>query len=195
MFEILALLVLLAWVVFSIWLAARVTRLVRHGTLKVLIFVLLAPLLAALPLADEIIGKFHFDRLCKEAEEIKIYTTLAAGVEFYFPDERWKLSDPSLPFAEVRRLGDLYEKLVRYENKSFDVVSITIPISAFETRIYSRKNNVLLASYKTYGTRGGWLSRGSEKPIIVRNICWPPAVDRDLRQRISTLNKSSGEKQ
>lgn len=174
MYEILALLVLLAWVVFSIWLAARVTRVVRRGALKALIFLVLAPVLSALPLADEIIGKFQFDRLCGEAEQVKICRTIPVGEELYFSDGRWRLSSsPPLTLNESNQRQSIYESLVRHERIELEIIGIAMPISGRETRIFDRKTGQLLASYRIYSTRGGWISRSFEKPIVVKDQCLP----------------------
>ena len=84
------LVLLLGWIVFSLWLASRLARVSRHGALKLLAFVLVGSLLAAVPWLDEIVGKFQFDQLCQEATEVKIYASIPVGEEFYFPDGRWR---------------------------------------------------------------------------------------------------------
>lgn len=194
MYEILVLLVLLAWVVFSIWLAARITRVVRLGVLKALTFLVLAPGLSALPLADEIIGKFQFDRLCEEAKDVKIFATKPVGEELYFPDGRWRLTSvPRLPFEEFNRMQAIYESMIRYERTDLQVSGDTIPIHGFETRIFDRETEQLLASYRIYGTRGGWLSRGFEKPAIVKDQCLPEGFG-SVGQRILPYRKEGDTK-
>lgn len=174
MFEILVLLVLLAWVVFSIWIAARVTRVVRRGALKALVFLVIAPVLSMLPLADEIIGKFQFDRLCEEAKDVKIVATIPVGEELYFPDGRWRLSSsPPLPLNESNHRQSIYESLVRHERIELEIIGIAMPISGRETRIFDRKTGQLLASYRIYSARGGWISRSFEKPTVVKDQCLP----------------------
>ena len=194
MFEILALLVLLAWVVFGMWLASRTARLVRHGLLKALTFILAAPIFAALPLADEIVGKFQFDRLCEEAKDIKFYATIPVGEELYFPDGRWRLSSsPRLEFRELNRVQAIYESFVRYESTELQISGITMPIGGAETRIFDRKTGRLLASYRIYGTRGGWISRSFEKPAVVRDQCLPEGFG-SVGQRILPYRKDGGTK-
>jgi len=161
MYEIFVLLVLLAWIAFSIWLAARVTRMVRLKVLKALIFLVLAPVLSALPFADEIVGKFQFDRFCDDARDVKIFATIPVGEELYYPDGRWRLSSsPPMPLTESNYRQSIYESLVRYERSDLDIIGIAMPISGRQTRIFDRKTGQLLASYLVYSTRGGWISRG-----------------------------------
>jgi len=194
MYEILVLLVLLAWVVFSIWLAARITRVVRLGVLKALTFLVLAPGLSALPLADEIIGKFQFDRLCEEAKDVKIFATKPVGEELYSSDGRWRLgSVPRLPFQEFNRTRAIYEAIVRSELTQTQVSGYAIPITLVETRIFDRETEQLLTSYRIFGTRGGWLSRGFEKPAIVRDQCLPQSFG-TVSQRILPFRKNEGAK-
>lgn len=184
MYEILVLLVLLAWIVFSIWLAARVARMVRRGALKALIFLVLAPVLSALPLADEIIGKFQFDRLCREAEEVTILATLPVGQELYFPDGKWRLSSsPRLASKEYNEVKKILESVIRSQTSGPVTISAWIPINEYEERIYDRDGR-LLATYRHYGTRGGWLSRRGEKPAIVRDQCFPRGFGPEMMQRI-----------
>lgn len=194
MFEILALLVLIGWVVLSIWLAARITRVVRQGALKALIFLVLASVLSALPLADEIIGKFQFDRLCEEAKDVKIFATKPVGEELYFPDGRWRLSSsPPLPLNESNHRQSIYESLVRYERNELEIIGIAMPISGRETRIFDRKTGQLLASYRLYSTRGGWISRSFEKPTIVKDQCLPESFG-SVGQRILPYRKGGDNK-
>jgi hypothetical protein len=194
MYEILGLLVLLAWIAFSIWLAARVTRVVRQGASKVLIFLVLAPILSALPLADEIIGKFQFDRLCEEAKDVKIFATKPVGEELYYPDGRWRLSSsPPLPLNESNYRQSIYESLVRYERSELDIIGIAMPISGRETRIFDRKTGQLLASYRIHSTRGGWISRSFEKPIVVKDQCLPESFGA-VGQRILPYHKGGDSK-
>jgi len=184
MFEILALLVLLAWIVCSIWFAARIARVARYGALKALIFIVLASVFAVLPLVDEIIGKIQFDRLCKEAEEVKIYGTIPVGTDLYYSDGRWRLGgNIALPFEEFKQVRATYDSLVVWESAQVARESEAIPIAESETRIVNRKTIMLLASFRSYSTRGGWLSRNFEKPALVRDQCLPPTF-RNIDQRI-----------
>jgi hypothetical protein len=138
------------------------------------VFFFLTLVLLALPWSDELVGKLQFDGLCKDAEEVKIYGTKPVGEELYFSDGRWRLtSSPSLPLSEFNRAQAIYDSLVRYERADIKVSGITMPIGGSETRIFDREADRLLASYRIYHTRGGWISRGSEKPSIVRDQCLP----------------------
>lgn len=146
------------------------------------ILLLLVPVIVLAPVADEIIGKVQFDRLCDEASEVKVFSTLPAGQELYFPDGRWRLGGSPPPnAAEHRRIESLLAVL-RYESTGEQIAGTIIPIKKSEHRVYDRRTGQLLASYLSYHTRGGWLNRwGSENPAIVRPQCFP---DGDPAQRI-----------
>lgn len=192
MFESLVSLILLTWAVFSIWIAVRIARVVRLRALKALTFLVLAPGLATLPLGDEIIGKFQFDRLCEGAKDVNIVATVPVGEELYFVDGRWRLGGTTaLPFDEFRRVRAVYDSLVLWESTQVARHSEVIPISESETKIFDRKTRTLLASFRSYGTSGGWLSRNFEKPILVRDQCLPPSF-KNIDQRILPFIGSSG---
>jgi len=127
-----------------------------------------------LPWADEIVGKLQFDRLCSDAIDVNIYGTIPIGEALYLPDGRWRLSSiPPLPLDEFNRRQAILESLIKYENTELQTSSIGIHIGGRETRILSKKDDRLLASYRIYGTRGGWISQNFEKPTFVRDQCLP----------------------
>lgn len=141
-------------------------------------FVLLASALVVLPFADEIIGKFQFDRLCVDAGEANIHATIPVGEELYLPNGRWRLASgsPPLPLEEFKRVRAIYDSFVRWDSTQVARTAEVIPISEVQTRIYDRKTGDLLATFRSYGTTGGWVSRRFEKPVLVRDQCMPPAL-------------------
>jgi len=149
-----------------------------------------ASVLLVFPWIDEFVGKLQFDRLCKEAEDVRIHGTKSVGEELYFPDGRWRLtSSPPLPLDEFNRTRSIYESLVRYEQNDLSIIGTTMPISGSEIRIFDRKAGRLLASYRIYNTRGGWISRDFEKPSIVQDQCLPNGFG-SVGQRILTYRKA-----
>ena len=185
---------LIVWCVIAIVLARALSRLIKSGWMRNIAFLVLVPVVFLLPLVDELIGKFQFDRLCDEAKDIKIFATIPVGEEFYFPDGRWRLSSsPPLEFIERNRVEAFYETLVRYESIELPVSVTTMPINGRETRVFNRKTGRLLASYRIYGTRGGLVSRGFEKPAIVRDQCLPLSFG-SMDQRILLFKKLGGDK-
>jgi len=108
---------LLLWIAVSgglAWLAARLlTRRSSKPWLRPLLAMLLLPLIFMVPLADEIIGKFQFDRLCEEAKEVKVYATHPVGEELYTPEGKWRGSDTG---DDVFRLSEIKKRIVRWDS-------------------------------------------------------------------------------
>lgn len=163
----------LIWLLASIALARLIGRGVPREGARFLVTVLLAPTLFVLPLADEILGKPQFDRLCEEAKEIKIHRTIPMGNELYLPDGKWRRSEREIPLLEAQRIDGLMEGLVRNEHGKSTVVPGWIPMFAYETKIFDRRDGRLLASYKHFSTPGGWIGRRLEKPLLVKDQCFP----------------------
>jgi hypothetical protein len=173
MFGLIVLALLLIWLFASIGFARWIGRRVPQQRIRFVLTVLLAPIFFVLPLADEIIGKLQFDRLCEDAREIKIHGTIPMGEELYSSGGEWRRSDRDIPLHEAQRIDRVTEGLVRYDNGKPTVVPGWIPMLAYETKIFDRRDGRLLASYKFFSTSGGWISRRLEKPLVVRDQCFP----------------------
>lgn len=173
MFGVMALALILVWLFACIALARGICRGVSHKGVRSFVSVMLAPTLIALPLADEILGKLQFDRHCEEAKEIKIHGTIPMGKELYLPGGEWRRSDRDIPVVEAQRIDELTKTLVREEHSKSTVLPGWIRMFAHETKIFDRRNGRLLASYKFFSTPGGWIGRRLEKPLIVRDQCFP----------------------
>lgn len=193
MHGLIAILLIVLWLGASVFIAQWIGKTMSSPRLRVVVTALLIPLLFVAPLADEIIGKFQFDKLCKEAEEIKIYGTMPVGEELYTADGRWRLGIRPSSLEELNRVENVYKSLVRNESVGPTQVEAVIPIRTYEHRIYNKRADQLLASYRSYGTSGGWLSRySSEVPLLVRDQCFPPGWGMDLTRRILPFQKPTG---
>lgn len=111
------------------------------------------PIVVAAPLADEIIGKYQFDKLCREAA-IEIRGTLPAGEELYTADGEWRLATRSLPLEQYKQIEAAYKSLVRDENFGPKKVPAVIPIRMYEHRIHNNITGEILASYQHYASSG-----------------------------------------
>lgn len=176
MFEILALLLLVAWVIFSVAIALRTARVAHSLPLRLLVIALLAPSIAVLPIVDEIVGKFQFDRLCSRAMGVTIYGTIPVGEELYGAGGKWRLSPSNSLSEEYKKAKNEYDSLIRWNVVQTARTTEFIPISQTETKIYARKTGVLLAEVHSFGTSGGWISRKLEKPLLVRDHCVPESL-------------------
>jgi hypothetical protein len=184
MFGLIAMALILIWLLASIALARWIGRWVPREGVRFLVTVVLVPTLFVLPLADEILGKPQFDRLCEEAKEIKVHGTIPMGKELYLPGGKWRRSDRDIPLLEAQRIDGLMEGLVRDEHGKSTVVPGWIPMFAYETKIFDRRDGRLLASYKHFSTPGGWIGQRLEKPLIVKDQCFPENFG------TTTLNKA-----
>ena len=190
---------LLLWIAVSgglAWLAARLlTRRSSKPWLRPLLAMLLLPLIFMVPLADEIIGKFQFDRLCEEAKEVKVYATHPVGEELYTPEGKWRGSDTG---DDVFRLSEIKKRIVRWDSDSSfpEIVPASIPIKKHHTKIYDETDGRLLAEWDSYGTSGGWLSQNFEVPFFVRQQCFPSLFEsRKLEQTLMPFKSNQGAKQ
>ena len=186
---------LLIWIAVSGGLAWLIARLLTSQSsrpwLRPLLAMLLLPLIFMAPLADEIIGKFQFDRLCDEAKEAKIYATHPVGEELYMPDGSWRRDHIETlrrngqvegTREEIDRLQRVYESLIRYSAEPTipEEVPAAITIRRHHYKIYDKTDGRLLAEFDQYGTSGGWLSRNFETPFLVRPQCEPTLFAKGL---------------
>lgn len=184
---------ILIWIAVVVLLAWLATVRVKNSALRAILVTLAVPLSFILALADEIVGKVQFDRLCEEAKEVKIYATIPVGEELYTPEGKWRLG---MATAEASRLGEIVESLVRWDHGGTPpyVISGAIVIYQFETRLYDRKADRLLAEWLVYSTPGGWLSSQFEMPLLVDPRCDPPATKGwGGVERVLSFKSSKGE--
>jgi hypothetical protein len=147
------------------------------------------------PVADELIGKFQYDRYCKESEGMEIYGTIPVGEGLYTEDGKWKLSNGSLPISESNRLQVILDSIVRWEVGKNEEAPAVIPIFYHETKVYEVMTGRLLSVHRIYGTHGGWLSRSffERGGLFVRPQCLPPLVrESKVNQTILPFNGNVG---
>lgn len=183
------LLAILLWIVAVVWLSLRLTKKHKNPFVRAAVVVAAVPLSVVLVLADEIIGKYQFDKLCEEAKEVKVHATHPVGEELYTPEGKWRKGETR---DEDEQLRDRYESLVRWDLGPVypEVVPAVITIWKYHGKIFDRAQGRLLAEWIQYGTSGGWLSRNLQGPILVRSQCIPE-IGRRLDQRILPFNKNS----
>ena len=175
----------LVWIIASIWVASRIARLVKPSWLKPVGFVAIAGLLISLPAADEIIGGFQLKKYCESVDEITVYGTIPVGEELYTADGTWRTGST---LEERNRLSASYESLVRWEFGPRRQVPAAIPIYETTTKIYDKKLGRLLAEFKQYSTRGGWLH--GENPLLIQPGCYPAKLG-EIRQMVLPFAKSA----
>jgi hypothetical protein len=179
------------------WLLANLfTRQVDSNWPRWVVAALLAPVVAFLPFADEIVGCFQFERLCEESKDVKIHGTIAVGEELYTPDGKWRIGlregNWDLRMDDWQRAQKALDSYVRWDFGSSvaqEVPNAAIAIRRNERRLFDASSGRLLAEWRDYGTRGGWISRNFESPIIVRSGCGPDV--RQVQQTVLKFAKSS----
>lgn len=171
------------WLSISVWVAWRLAKLVERSELRWLCFFIAAPLLIAAPLADEIIGKYQFERYCENAKELKIFGTIPVGEELYTPDGKWRLSLGQIPPEEFKRLRSVVESLIKWDlgPRIPKEVPGAIPINEYHDRVYDKRTGRILAEFRSYSNRGGWLRRssglgGGTGGFFIRQSCAPEPV-------------------
>jgi hypothetical protein len=125
-----------------------------------------------------------YDQLCKQAQEVTVLEAIPVREPFYDNDGRWRLASTALSGAETKRISEAYDALVQAESSGPIEVSTVVPVNKYEVRVTSRTSGRLLASYQKYATRGGWVSRMLEVPIVLRAQCLPRLHGQALQQRI-----------
>lgn len=163
---------------------------------------ILVPIVFVLPLADEIVGYFQFERLCKEAKDVKIHGTIPVGEELYTPEGKWRIGlqegDHDQRLKDWDKATKSTRKYIRWKEGSPvpQFVSAAIPISVYDGAIYDARTGQLLAEWRQYGAHGGWFSRNvvaGEHPLIVRPQCMPDLVERSkLEQALLRFTKETG---
>lgn len=153
---------------------------------------LVVGVLCVLAVGDEIVGKFQFDRLCAKAAVITYSGTVPVGYDLYSRDGKWLLTLPKANPELRKKATAAYQALARWDLAQTSRTSEWIPIAQTDTRILDRRNGVLLASFTAYGTRGGFVSRHLEKPLLVRGECLPPEL-RIVNPKIFPFQKPAAE--
>ena len=159
------------------------------GVFRVLLIV---ALLCTLGMADEIVGRFQFERLCAKATAITYGGSVPVGYELYSREGRWLLTLPKVNPELRRKATAAYQSLARWDLTQISRTSEWIPIAQTDTRIHDKRNGILLASFTAYGTRGGWVSRQLEKPLLMRAECLPTEL-RIVNTKIFPFQKPAAE--
>jgi len=143
-------------------------------------------------MADELVGRFQFERLCAKAAAITYAASVPVGYELYSREGRWLLTLPKVNPELRRKATAAYQSLARWDLTQISRTSEWIPIAQTDTRIFDKRNGVLLASFSAYGTHGGWVSRQLEKPLLMRAECLPTEL-RIVNTKIFPFQKPAAE--
>jgi len=143
---------LIVWICLAGWLSTRITRKLPDSPRRYFIRLVLFAVLLPLPLIDEIIGKWQFERLCQENSTVYIAPD-AKGRTVYLAD---MLSD------EV-------------------VKGAWLPIRMQKWRNVDATTGEIIVSFNSLHARGGWFSRtffGGWVPVTFKGSYYPPNAPR-----------------
>lgn len=149
-----------AWLWASFWLSMKVGRLIAKPALSSTATILILAASLCLPFADEVIGKYQFEALCKAKGIESADVSKARGKKV------------KVEYGERRLLG-----------------GTTMPIKESDVLFKDADSGEVLIHHKNYYALGGWLMRytwlsmGSDHPMLFGGFC-----DRRIEQEIFETN-------
>lgn len=176
---------------------ALLARWIKNPWIKGPLILVTAPVLFVSPMADELIGKYTYDQLCKQAEQVQLLATIPVRGPFYTEQGEWRrsVSRPLLRSMEAREIESAYQALLTDNVAGPISVPAVMPITKYEHRIISKRSGAVLAYFEQYATHGGWLSQRFEKPAFVRAQCLPSTYGEQLDKLILPFQGYEGNKQ
>jgi hypothetical protein len=178
-------------------LAVAITYRARESWPRRAVAAVLAPIVLLLPLADEIVGYFQFERLCEEAKVAKIYGTIPVGEDLYTPEGKWRIGlqeneDFDQRIKNWDRAQKALDSYVRWDSgiDRPQEIPAAVSIQRFENKIYDVKTERLLAEWMVYNLGQGWLSRTIPLGEFSAKVCGPD--ERQIQQTILRFTKSLG---
>lgn len=142
--------VFVVWLVFVVLVIRLIVRRFKLWGMKVVFSILIFPILLVAPLADELVGKWQFESLCKDYAVVNV-------------DEHYAMSRRVV--TEIRE-RDQYAK----------GTAVQIRIDPYVYR--DSETNQVLVSYHTLHAQGGWLIRfigisETNAPLLFNSGCAP----------------------
>ena len=188
---LLLLVVGIVWLLVCIGLATMLAGTVRTGLASAFVALATFAGLAVAPIADDVLGIRQYKRYCAEADhelqivgEIKV--PLSAGL--HTNDGEWRIAKlgPG-QHDERRRLTELADGLVRWDHGTSVPTTSVFPINQRTTRIYDAASGRLLAEWKSYYYRGGFLRSNL---LDSASQCFPSLHGSALYQRLIVFQRS-----
>lgn len=180
---------LVAWGYFSFKTAAAIASAADSWLAKASWAIAVFVVMLVAPIADDLLGNWQYKRYCKAGDKVTYLETIGVSpdVGLFTADGDWKIANlrPS-DGDEKRRLGNLAESFVRWEDGMSTQAGSVFPIREQETRIIERSSGKLVAKWKSYHYRGGFLRRGL---LDSASQCFPNEFGHDLYRRIFVLER------
>ena len=170
------LLLLLASPFLAWWLIWRVRRSIQKPWLKNSLTSLIIVIVIAYPAADDLIGKYQFDKLCEKEAVVKIYRKVEGveGFQYDGSSAEW-VKRNGYKFVEGKPFGRCPTRYFLDRDGTVKEEEITTPQSKYQYRllqtelpIYTIKqqrviedieSGEMLAARTSLYYRGGWLQR------------------------------------
>jgi hypothetical protein len=187
---LLLLFALVAWIFLCTKLSMVVAGSIRPGFAKTLATCAVFAGLLVAPIADEILGTTQYNQYCKAADDVKIVGTLRvdASSGLYEANGDWRIAklEPSA-HDERSRLTSVADSLVRWDHGTARPAASMFPIDERTTRIHDAASARLLAEWKSYHFRGGFLRRNL---FVSASQCFPRESGSALYQKLLVLRRS-----
>ena len=187
---LLVLFVLIAWLLLCIWLTKGIVKNLRPGLVKVLVATVSLLGLLVAPIVDDILGSMQYSRYCAAADDVKILDTISLTVDggLHSANGDWLLAtlEPG-QHAERDRLQRLAESLVHWDSGTSKPTTSLYPITERTTRIYDGNSERLLAEFKSYYYRGGFLRSGVFQST---SQCFPALFHSGIYPKIFAYRRS-----
>ena len=176
--------VIISWLWFCVWLARKVVSWIpiESGGLKGLIGLLTFAVLLPLPLIDEIIGKFQFDKLCREEAGVKVYGKLKLGAEFFNAD-----GTPNFINPNTGHLSEEISPYIEFVWPPPQKIPSIAELTKMRVQVRDRGNGKILAENIAFGMYGGWLSFNHQSWLGTRCINGNERLD-EILKRVITQN-------
>lgn len=160
---LLILLALIAWLVFCFKVSAAVAGTTNSRFARAPVAIAVFATLLVTPVADDLLGTWQYGRYCKSGDKVAYLGTIgvAPDVGLFTTSGDWKLASlqPS-DHAERSRLQKVAESFVRWDHGVSTPTDSLFPIQERKTEIHDASSGKLLAEWKSYHFKGGFLRRG-----------------------------------
>ncbi|BBB61630.1 hypothetical protein UNDKW_3357 [Undibacterium sp. KW1] len=148
------------WLILAAGISIFITEKIQLKSFEGLFALVLFLLIFPLPIADEIVGRREFDRLCAEK---------ASSINW----NREKLRGGTVYFVDVEPTKNVKGRVTNDEI----IAELWIPIWQRTSRFVDIKNEVVV-DYKELYTGGGWVARwinfnSANTPLTFKGFCQP----------------------
>ena len=187
---LLLLFAVVVWLLVCVLLAKGASGVFKSTAAKTLVACGVFVGLLFAPAADDILGTRRYKQYCVEANEVKILGTVdvSASTGLHSATGEWLLStlQPS-QHSERDRLRRLADSLVRWDHGISTPTSSLFPINERTTKIYEVGSERLLAEWKSYHYRGGFLRSNL---FDSASQCFPSSFGSALYENIFVFRRS-----